>query len=113
MARKTASERLLAICGELIARRENEWFKHGLLAHGRDPYGEAWSSLLSFKDRDGVLKKLLLENGELYRTGREHLIQLAGAGLEIEPTASAENLLGRYLKSATRTYSRSIPPVSN
>lgn len=72
-------------------------------AFARTDEGDDWSVLLSFQDRDGAKKELLIPQAELYRPGREYLPTLAAAGLEIAPTADAEMLLARYLKGAKPT----------
>lgn len=84
--KSTGELRPLRLCAEL-----------SILAKGRDPEGRGWCLVASFRDADGMQKRLLLPLAWFVAEGAEHLRALADAGLQIEPGPHVRRMLTEYL----------------
>ena len=68
-----------------------------VIAFARNPQGEDWGLLVSFKDPDGQVHELALPMEALAGYGTECRARLMNLGLKIAPNARAHQLLSQYL----------------
>lgn len=92
--------------GESVTNSKYPYFVAGLfnvIAEGRNEDNEKWSLLVTFKDRDGVEKRLFAPRRIVTSEGGELRAMLADAGLSLGGHAAARTGLTKYFSEVVVT----------